>query len=82
PGIPREAQRRLFDRFYRVRSTESSTTGTGLGLAIVKSVAEQHKGRVTVYSELPLFSTLWQNKGTTFNLILPYRDRPDSDVLQ
>ncbi len=82
PGIPREAQRRLFDRFYRVRSTEGSTTGTGLGLAIVKSVAEQHRGRVTVYSELPLFSTLWQNKGTTFNLILPYRNRLASDVLQ
>lgn len=82
PGIPREAQRRLFDRFYRVRSTESRATGTGLGLAIVKSVAEQHKGRVTVYSELPLFSTLWQNKGTTFSMILPYRNRPDVDVLQ
>lgn len=82
PGIPREAQRRLFDRFYRVRGTEGSVTGTGLGLAIVKSVAEQHKGRVTVYSELPLFSTLWQNKGTTFNMILPYRHRPAPDVLQ
>ncbi|PJF42477.1 MAG: hypothetical protein CUN50_03945 [Candidatus Thermofonsia Clade 1 bacterium] len=77
PGIPREAQRRLFDRFYRVRHAEHQAVGTGLGLAIVKSVAEQHKGRVTVYSELPLFSTLWQNKGTTFSLILPYRDQAD-----
>ncbi len=75
PGIPREAQRRLFDRFYRVRHAENKAVGTGLGLAIVKSVAEQHKGRVTVYSELPLFSTLWQNKGTTFSLILPYRSQ-------
>ncbi|MCS6871182.1 MAG: HAMP domain-containing histidine kinase [Anaerolineae bacterium] len=81
PGIPREAQRHLFDRFYRVRSVEDKTIGTGLGLAIVKSVVEQHKGRVTVYSELPLFSTLWQNKGTTFSIILPYRDRPDAEPL-
>jgi two-component system phosphate regulon sensor histidine kinase PhoR len=80
PGIPREAQRRLFDRFYRVRSAENKAIGTGLGLAIVKSVAEQHKGRVTVYSELPLFSTLWQNKGTTFSMILPYRDRADAEL--
>ncbi len=79
PGIPREAQRRLFDRFYRVRHAENKAVGTGLGLAIVKSVAEQHKGRVAVYSELPLFSTLWQNKGTTFSMILPYRDRPDAE---
>jgi two-component system phosphate regulon sensor histidine kinase PhoR len=80
PGIPRDAQRRLFDRFYRVRSAENTAVGTGLGLAIVKSVAEQHKGRVTVYSELPLFSTLWQNKGTTFSMILPYRDRADAEL--
>lgn len=76
PGIPREAQRRLFDRFYRVRHMER-THGTGLGLAIVKSVVEQHKGRVSVYSELPLFSPLWQNKGATFSIFLPFRSHPD-----
>jgi PAS domain S-box-containing protein len=80
PGIPREAQRRLFDRFYRVRSAENTAVGTGLGLAIVKSVAEQHKGRVAVYSEQPPFGAPWQNKGTTFSMILPYRDQADAEL--
>lgn len=43
PGIPVEAQARLFERFYRA---DSASTGTGLGLAIVRSVAEVHGGRV------------------------------------
>ncbi len=76
PGIPQEAQRRLFERFYRVRHHEQKAMGTGLGLAIVKSVAEKHGGRVGVYSELPLFSTLWRNKGATFSMIMPYRSQP------
>jgi two-component system phosphate regulon sensor histidine kinase PhoR len=63
PGIPPEAQGRLFERFYRVRSTEEKIQGTGLGLAIVKSVAEKHQGRVFVNSE--------PGQGSTFGMILP-----------
>ena len=46
PGIPEEERERVFDRFYRGRST--SATGTGLGLAIVSQVAELHRGKVTL----------------------------------
>ena len=52
-GIPREAQARIFERFYRVDKARSRERGgTGLGLAIVKHVAELHGGRVDVTSEL------------------------------
>ncbi len=78
PGIPKDVQGRLFERFYRARRTEQKVTGTGLGLSIVKSVAERHHGRVFVRSELPLFSTLWTNKGSTFGMIMPFR-KPEAE---
>jgi two-component system phosphate regulon sensor histidine kinase PhoR len=66
PGIPLDAQTRLFERFYRVRRTEEKVQGTGLGLAIVKSVVEKHTGHVFVNSE--------PNRGSIFGMSLPLRD--------
>jgi signal transduction histidine kinase len=63
-GIPREAQARVFERFYRVdRARSRERGGTGLGLAIVKHVAELHGGRVDVTSEL--------GEGSVFTARLP-----------
>lgn len=63
-GIPREAQSRVFERFYRVDKGRSrGEGGTGLGLAIVKHVAQLHDGRVEVESE--------PGEGTRFRVILP-----------
>jgi signal transduction histidine kinase len=50
PGIPEEAQGRLFQKFYRVESPERRVGGTGLGLAIAKAIVEQHGGRIWVES--------------------------------
>lgn len=44
PGIPAEDRDRVFDRFYRRDSTDS--TGSGLGLAIVRRIAERHGATV------------------------------------
>lgn len=50
-GIPDEARRRVFDRFYRVDGGRSRRHGgVGLGLAIVKAIAEAHGGSVSVHS--------------------------------
>jgi PAS domain S-box-containing protein len=63
PGIPPEAQARVFERFYRAPNYNNQEPGTGLGLAIVKSIVEQHGGRVWVTSVI--------GQGSTFSIALP-----------
>ncbi|MBQ8087466.1 MAG: HAMP domain-containing histidine kinase [Clostridia bacterium] len=63
PAIPKEAQAKIFDRFYRVDSSHNSEIpGSGLGLAIAKSIVEAHKGKITVESA--------EGGGTTFTVTL------------
>ena len=51
-GIPREAQERVFERFYRVDKSHSRETGgTGLGLSIGKHAAQYHNADVRLESE-------------------------------
>jgi len=46
PGIPIEAQTRVWERFFRVLGTEE--TGSGLGLSIVKHIADLHHASVSL----------------------------------
>ena len=62
-GIPRRDHDRVFERFYRVDRSRSSTMGSGLGLAVVRHVAQQHEGEVTLQSE--------EGAGSTFSIRLP-----------
>lgn len=50
PGIPEDAQERLFERFYRSESTKTSVVGTGLGLWLVKEIVDAHQGSIEVVS--------------------------------
>lgn len=64
PGIPKEDQSRIFERFYRVDKARSRETGgAGLGLAIVKHLVELHGGRIDVDST--------PGKGSKFQILLP-----------
>ena len=51
-GIPKEAQERVFERFYRVdKSRSKQTGGTGLGLAIVKHIVKAYRGEIKLDSK-------------------------------
>lgn len=61
-GIAPEYQSKIFDRGFRVNK-KSAVKGSGLGLAMAKAIADNHKIKISVDSEL--------GKGTTFTLEIP-----------
>jgi Na+/proline symporter/nitrogen-specific signal transduction histidine kinase len=64
PGIPVHLQHLIFDKFTQLHHGEQGKPhGTGLGLFITKTIVEQHKGSITIESEL--------DKGSTFVVQLP-----------
>ena len=63
-GIPKEAQTRIFERFYRVDKSHSREIGgTGLGLAIARNAIIMHRGAIKVHS--------LEGEGTTFTVRIP-----------
>lgn len=65
-GIPKEEQKRIFERFYRVDKARSRETGgNGMGLSIAVCIAREHGGSVSVEST--------PGKGSTFTVSLPAR---------
>jgi len=69
-GIPRAAQARIFERFYKVdrARVRGETGGTGLGLAIARHIIEQHGGTIWVEST--------EGVGSTFSFGLPIAAEP------
>lgn len=64
PGLSREHQAHVFDRFYRGDSSRSRDSGgLGLGLPIAKSIVEAHDGRIVLQSE--------PGRGCRFSVHLP-----------
>lgn len=68
-GISREDLPHVFERFYKV-DTSRSTTGTGLGLAIAKHTIQVHGGNIWAQSE--------EGKGSTFSFNLPLKTDPNT----
>ncbi|MCR9131880.1 MAG: HAMP domain-containing histidine kinase [bacterium] len=69
-GISLEDQKKVFDKFFRVRSNIKAARekGTGLGLAYVKEIVNRHDGDVLLESNDKI--------GSRFTIVLP---KPDAD---
>jgi len=63
PGIAPDEQKRIFEAFYRLRTSGEATEGTGLGLAITQRLVELHESQLHLDSEL--------GKGSSFFFFLP-----------
>jgi PAS domain S-box-containing protein len=67
-GIPKSAQSRLFEKFYRADNAEAvDTNGKGLGLYMVRLIITRFGGRIHWTSE--------EGRGTTFGFVLPLGGR-------
>jgi signal transduction histidine kinase len=67
-GISAEDQKKIFDRFFKVRGSRSGPAGTGLGLAIASRYVFAMHGTIHVQSEL--------GQGATFAVTLPRAGAP------
>lgn len=62
PGIPREEQTTIFERF---RQGSHKSSGSGLGLYLARRIVEAHQGIILLNSEL--------GKGSKFIVLLPQK---------
>ncbi len=64
PGIPSEAQAKIFDKFWQGEPPEGGhRSGMGLGLTLARKIVEEHGGTITVFSR--------PGQGTTITFTLP-----------
>ncbi|MDZ7771232.1 MAG: HAMP domain-containing sensor histidine kinase [Balneolaceae bacterium] len=72
-GIPKSAQKHVFDKFYRVEDAMTAQTkGHGLGLSIVKNLVELNGGDISVKSQ--------QATGSTFTVRFPVLVNPEQQL--
>lgn len=66
-GIPRDEQKKIFDRFHRVGTgLVHDVKGSGLGLSIVQHIVQAHGGQVKVESRV--------GEGSIFSILLPIEE--------
>ena len=62
-GIPNKDIHRIFEGFYRTKSTSNQVTGAGLGLTLVQQLVQRCGGSISVTSQV--------GKSTTFTILMP-----------
>ena len=62
-GIDKACIKNVFERFYKVPTSNRKEEGTGIGLTIAKRIVEAHGGDIDISSEL--------GEGTTVDIRLP-----------
>jgi signal transduction histidine kinase len=73
PGIPTEAQTRIFESFWQVdNSLTRKQQGYGLGLSIVKQLTELMGGRIVLDSQA--------GRGSTFDIVLPLKAQIEDET--
>jgi len=73
PGIPREAQERIFEPFTRLHgTTRHGSGGTGLGLAIARRITDAMSGTIGVSSP--------EGAGAKFTVTLPAAESGGGDA--
>lgn len=64
PGIPKNQQTKIFDKFYRIPTgNQHDVKGFGIGLYYSKTIIEKHGGSISVDSAL---------HATRFSIVLPH----------
>jgi len=70
-GLSPQDQTRIFEKFYRAKSTSGLAEGTGLGLALSKKIVEElHGGKLSVQST--------PGEGSKFTIELPLPETRDA----
>jgi two-component system, OmpR family, sensor histidine kinase KdpD len=67
PGIAADEQKRIFEKYYRVKDNTDRIPGTGMGLAIARNIVEAHGGNIWVES-VP-------GQGSEFFFTLPIKQK-------
>ncbi|MGW8323073.1 MAG: ATP-binding protein, partial [Thermodesulfobacteriota bacterium] len=75
PGIPEDAQNRLFDRFVQADDSASRKHGgTGIGLSLVKEITELHGGTVEAANR--------PEGGAVFSFTLPLKEQQITETAE
>ena len=78
PGIPAEMGERVFSRFGRLQSGESSPAGWGLGLYLGRKLIEAQNGEIGFVS--PIWRGSGSAMGTEFYIRMPIAETPEDDL--
>ena len=60
-GMTADQLERVFDKFYRVDSSNTAVGGLGIGMSIVKAIIEGHSGSIDIRSSLGQGTTIIVN---------------------